>query len=79
MWNSVDVAGLGSNASGREVSCGCVCECVCVGRKKEEGGTMGSWAQRGAALGFKLAATRTGHNQGSCGWGHLAAEGAPPS
>lgn len=24
MWNSVGVAGLGSNASGREVSCGCV-------------------------------------------------------
>lgn len=39
MWNSVDVAGLGSNASGREVSCGCVCECVCVcwERKRRRG------------------------------------------
>lgn len=78
MWNSVDVAGLGSNASGREVSCGCRV-CVWVGREEEEGGTMGSWVQRGAALGFKLAATRTGHNQGSCGWGLCADGRAPPS
>lgn len=27
MWNSVDVAGLGSNASGRELSCGCSSVC----------------------------------------------------
>lgn len=79
MWNSVDVAGLGSNASGREVSCGCrVRVCVCWERRGG-GGTMGSWAQRGAALGFKLAATRTGHNQGSCGWGIRAEGRAPPS
>lgn len=42
MWNSVDVAGLGSNASVREVSCGCrmccVCVCVCkLGEKRRRG------------------------------------------
>lgn len=48
MWNSVDVAGLGSNASGREVSCGCR---VCWERR-EGGGHDGKLGTERGRFGF---------------------------
>lgn len=54
MWNSVDVAGLGSNASGREVSCGCrLCVSVCkLGERKGGGGHDGKLGTERGRFGF---------------------------